>query len=170
MRISRGNIWEIGFLVFMGLGIAPLLYYETIQNQAHYWAFKNLTFPTFIVGLIVSLYKIKNIKETVEKLKVFAFMVLFCSIVLLMSAGYVMWVNALIGQQEEYPIEGEVLKLDTYTNTKNVTSYTVSIKGPSSGETIKLDVSKSHYETLQVGSHFKETWKIGSLGLVYKYK
>ena len=85
-----------------------------------------------------------------------------------MSQGYVMYVNATFGTQLNTKLEGEIVELDIYSSTKGGTSYYVYIDNPVRGEILQLDVSKMHFNKLKEGQQYSETWKTGSLGILYR--
>lgn len=62
----------------------------------------------------------------------------------------------------------KVVELDTYKSTKGSTSYYVYVLLPKSEKLVKLDVSKSHFNTFDVGSDFKEVWIKGALDTMYR--
>ncbi len=93
---------------------------------------------------------------------------MIAAMLIFISGGYVMGLNAMVGEQQQVQLTGEIVELDTYESTKGGMSYYVYIQTTHTNEPTKLDVSKRHFESLKVGDYFSESWSKGSFGLLYK--
>ena len=149
-------------------GVIPTYLYNTVLNAPYYWAFKYLSVPIFSGSLYIFFFKLPEFRRKAGKFKGVAWTSMVAALLLLFSGGYVLLFNALVGSQEEAFLSGKVVELDTYKSTKGGTSYYVYVLLPNSDEPVKLDVSKSHFNTFDVGSDFTEVWIKGSLDILYR--
>ncbi|WP_198435493.1 hypothetical protein [Moritella sp. F3] len=156
------------FLVYILVGVVPTFMYDTILNESFIWAFKYLSFPIGILCFYVYLCKVPEYRRKAGKIKGLLWTSIIAAMLILISGGYVMGLNAMVGDQQQVQLTGEVVELDTYESTKGGMSYYVYIQTTHSNEPTKLDVSKKHFESLKVGDYFSESWSKGSFGLMYK--
>ncbi|WP_207797900.1 hypothetical protein, partial [Shewanella xiamenensis] len=155
------------FILIAVVAIIPNFLYDTVLNAPYHWAFKYLSIPIFGLSFYVYFYKLPKFRRKAGNFKGFAWTSMVAALLLLFSGGYVLFFNAWVGSQKEVYLSGTVVELDTYKSTKGGMSYYVYVLLPNSDEPVKLDVSKSHFNTFKVGSEFKEVWIRGSLGILY---
>ncbi|MEP2652382.1 MAG: hypothetical protein ABJH06_10355 [Paraglaciecola sp.] len=155
------------FFVYMIVGIIPVLIYETEFNTPFHLAFKYLSIPILSVCLYVYFFKIPNWKRNTGKIKGLCWTLMIAAMLILLSGGYILGVNSLIGTQTPTEVNGEIVKLEKNTSSKGGTSYIVSIKD-NSNKLTKLLVSKDDFIGLKKGQLYQDTWFTGSLGLLYK--
>ncbi|WP_289031210.1 hypothetical protein [uncultured Paraglaciecola sp.] len=156
------------FLVYILVGVAPTFMYDTILNESYVWAFKYLSFPIGALCFYVYLCKVPEYLRKAGRVKGFLWASIITTMLILISGGYVMGLNAMVGEQQQVQLIGEIVELDTYESTKNGMSYYVYIQTTHANEPTKLDVSRKHFESLKVGDCFSEPWSKGSFGLMYK--
>jgi hypothetical protein len=156
------------FITFMVLGVIPILRYDTILNEPFIFAFDYLTIPVLLIAYFLYFTKFPKYRKLAGDFKGCLWVFMLCCLFILMSQGYVMYVNATFGTQLNTKLEGEIVELDIYSSTKGGTSYYVYIDNPVRGEILQLDVSKRHFNKLKEGQQYSETWKIGSLGILYR--
>lgn len=168
MELYLKKYGEWVFLVYILIGVAPTFMYDTILNESFIWAFKYLSIPFFVICFYVYLFLVPEYRRKSGIVKGVLWTSTITAMLLLISGGYVMGLNAMIGVPEEVTLTGKVVKLDTYKSTKGGMSYYVYIQSDITNERRKLDVSKSHYGSVRVGDQFSEMWFRGSLGLLYK--
>ncbi|AIY67078.1 hypothetical protein [Pseudoalteromonas piratica] len=156
------------FITFMVLGVIPILQYDTILNEPFFFAFDYLTIPVLIVSYFLYFTTFPKYRKQAGDIKGCLWVFMLCCLFILMSQGYVMYVNATFGTQLDTKLEGKIVELDTYTSNKGGTSYYVYIDNTATGEILKLDVSKRHFDKLKVGNNYSEIWKTGSLDILYR--
>ena len=151
----------------MIVGMIPVLTYETEFNTSFHLAFKYLSLPIILICLYVYFTKMPSWKRDVGKIKGLFWTLMVAASLILLSGGYVLGANALIGTQNTVEVKGEIAKLEKTISSKGGTSYIVSIKDNSNNLT-KLRVSKEDFIGLKEGQLYQDYWFIGSLGLLYK--
>jgi hypothetical protein len=148
----------------------------SIESNIHLvFTFTYLSLPITLICFYLYFYKLPTFRKKMGKLKGIISIIFISFILSLMSANYIYLVNAYIGNQKEFLIEGEVVKLDSGTLRLGAFSallyfskYHVYVKDLKSNKVRKLEVSKEHFMSLNKNQLYSETWKKGSLDLVYK--
>ena len=158
------------FLGFMILGAVPLFLYEIEFNVPFYFAFKYLTVPIAALCFSVAYFMLPAWKEKQGKAKSFFITVLAAALFVLMSGGYVIGINAILGSQTAVTISGIVTELHTHTGSRSRTTYSAAVKRHGSGEPVTLGISEKEYRTLEIGSEYAQQWMKGSLGFLYRKK
>ena len=156
------------FIIFAVVAIVPNYLYDTVLNAPYIWAFKYLSIPITVITFYIYFNKLPKFRREAGKFKGVAWTSLVAALLILMSGGYVLAFNAQIGSQEAVQLSGKVVELDTYKSTKGGMSYYVYVSFPNSEEPTKFDVSKSHFNTFEVGAEFQEVWFLGSLDILYR--
>ncbi len=156
------------FVVFAVVAVVPNYLYDTVLNAPYIWAFKYLTLPILFITFYVYFNKLPEYRRQAGIFKGFVWALMVAALLILLSGGYVLAFNAQVGSQEAVQLSGKVVALDTYKSTKGGMSYYVYVSFPDSEEPTKFDVSKSHFNTFEVGSEFQELWFKGSLGILYR--
>jgi hypothetical protein len=156
------------FAAFIILGLFTVLGYDTIQNEPFVFAFNYLTIPVLVIAYTLYFKMFPKYRKLAGDFKGCVWVFFVCSIFILMSQGYLMYINAAFGTQLNTKLEGEIVELNTHSRTKGGTSYYVFINNTATGEVVKLNVSKRHFEGLKEGQYYSETWNTGSLGIRYR--
>jgi len=155
------------FLIFTLGALAPLFFYETEFNKPFIFSFKYLSAPVLGVFFYISLTKMPAWNQEIGRVKALAWTFLCAAIFVLLSGGYVIAINALFGPQKNLIIEGVVSDL-TVTRGSRGKSYHIAVEDSETHEIKKLVTTKREIELFRVGDHYAVTWKVGSLGILYK--
>lgn len=113
------------FLVYILVGVAPTFMYDTILNESYDWAFKFLSLPIGALCFYVYLFKVPKYRRKAGKVKGFLWTSMIAAMLIFISGGYVMGLNAMVGEQQQVQLTGEIVELDTYESTKGGMSYYV---------------------------------------------
>jgi hypothetical protein len=156
------------FFAYIIIAVVPLFIYEIEVDAPFIFAFNNLSVPILALAFYIYLAMMPEWRQKAGKVKGIGFTLMFAGLFIIMSGGYVILFNALVGTQQEQKIEGKVVKLDTSSSSESKTSYHVSVKNGITGRVIELTIPESTYSHLEVGHLYSQMWKVGSLGLLYK--
>ena len=77
--------------------------------------------------------------------------------------------NAVIGNQQEVIIIGDIIDMSSSSGRSN-TTYKATVKDNNSNEIKKLEISSKEFKTYKTGDKYQKTWLKGSLGFIYRKK
>ena len=167
MESTLRKIGDPLFFVFMIGAIIPIFIFESEFNEPYNLAFKYLSLPILILTFLLSKLLLPKWRSEVGPFKANGFTLLSALLFILLSGGYVIAFNALIGKQTPIMIEGSVTNKSKTIGSKS-TSYQISINDKNSGKEIKVESTEKEYKNTEVGDTYSKKWVVGSLGLIYK--
>jgi Ca2+/Na+ antiporter len=156
------------FILYIIVGVIPIVKYDTIFNEPFFFAFNYLSIPVFLIAFFFYFKSFPKYRKLAGDVKGGLWLLMLCGLFILMSAGYVMYVNTLIGYQQDTKVEGKIVKLNIDTGGKGGPSYFVHIDNVPTGKELKIKVSKQYFSKLEKGQYYSKVWKKGSLGILYK--
>lgn len=152
-------------LGYVLIGLVPMFIYETELDASFILAIKYLSAPIVILSGYIYLFKMPSYRsETSRVVGIFVTLTL-AALLTLMSGSYLLIINAFGPSQSELTVQGNVTKKET--SGRNSTRYKVTVT-EMSGRQITLDISLREYDQLVMGQTYSQTWKRGSLGLLYR--
>lgn len=154
------------FITFALLGVFPLFAYECEANAPFFFALKYLFLPALAMGLYMFWFKTPSFRARMGDVKGTLWTALLAVLMTLSATGYVLLVNAIGPGQSNVMIQGVVYDLHV-SHGRRVTSWYATIR-TREGRAIRFELSRAHYERLQAGQPYAETWKVGTLGLLYR--
>lgn len=89
--------------------------------------------------------------------------------IILFMGGQLMAINALIGNQEEVVISGEIVDLSIRRGRSSV-FYMAKVMVNNSDDVRKLEITRNEYMSYSAGDIYQKAWLKGSLGFIYRNK
>uniref|UniRef100_UPI00131B7312 hypothetical protein n=1 Tax=Thaumasiovibrio occultus TaxID=1891184 RepID=UPI00131B7312 len=134
-------------------------------------AYAHLSLPLLIIVLVSYIVIFQSTRTTLDNLKVAFIFLLAWWFLVFASQGYVLVINAGMGYQSQFMIEGEVVSKRTYrpsrgNNGKDV--YRICISRSNGEGELCFNVHRYEYKNLEVGDVYSKAWTEGSLGIIYR--
>jgi len=151
------------FLIFIFIGLIPFYCFTMEYSLAFYFALKYLSIPILIITLFI--FTVSSSKN--HKLKVVIVYLARGLIAIVVSSGYIVAFNALIGSSKEILVEGNITNIETHIGSRGHRDYFVHLSGVSADTPDRLQVDREEYESLKNQKLYSKIWKKGSLGFLY---
>lgn len=183
-------IWKkrlfYGVLIFVGLYLACGFYGIATNQIVDTDSLKRFyDFPAFIIILLVISFflvfllvylgrsiGVKANEKLSKAMKLILIGFLYFGSILFFyvsGIGILEIVNAEYGPQKDLIIKGVVINNHWETGSRNSISYFMVINDSLQNKIYHLEVDRQMYLNNHLGSKFIQTFKIGSLGLIYKH-
>lgn len=155
------------FVLFMLVSVAGLLFAETPFNAPFVWASKWLTAPVLIViPTFVYLERVFLFRRIKSRAKVYFVTLAMIPITILMSAGYVNFLNGCTLNPPTVVMEGPILeKFKTYS--KGGSAVELRIKDQATGREVTFTARSREDAALSVGDLYRREMKKGLLGIPF---
>jgi len=120
---------------------------------------------TIIIALIIVFFFIPTYRKVYTTDKVWGTALFFTLLLSLALKSTVLRINASLGQQKPIDMQGRVIKT-CKSDYKGNSKYSATVNMGRYGK-MNLRISEKSYKQMKKGSIFHQTWKKGSLGIMY---
>lgn len=157
-------------IVFLVFGLPPYFLIDTSDNTFILLSFKYVTIPFLIISYfyIIFLGKWREYKTIVILLII---PLIFSILVIFSSAPYLLYIN-LIGTHK-YTYIGKIINKtkNEWTDFEGYkkSSWKIIIYQKKLNKTESIKIRRDEYNHLAIGDEYTSTWKIGCLGIKYKF-
>jgi hypothetical protein len=151
------------------LALYPLFTIDVAGNAPYKLSFKYLALP-FLTVCFTCLTRSTQGKLRNRLQRIFMVTTLSLSlagVMTVISGGYFIYANMLIGRQDKVELRGTVIEKRLGKSRLGGTSYSLLVWSGEEGSLL-VDVSQSEYRTLNKGDLYRGTWIRGGLGFLYR--
>jgi len=158
--------------VILLAGIVPLYFYKIENEIIYYFSIKYLTLPIFVTIFFLHKKYMPNF-YSISSYLVKGFVLLFYSLLLAVNfGGQMIFINALIGKQTEYSLQGTIVELREGWQPRKYGpgSPVYYVIVDDQGKSRKLEIEADEFSSYKLGDIYKKNWYEGSLGFIYQKK
>ncbi len=152
------------FFVYVFLSVYGMFWIKTEFNVPFHLAFKYLSLPIFACCYLVAFLFMPNWRRGRSKTALLIAPGIVGGLLLVFSAGYVIYANMIFGEQKTVIIRGTISGKST--TGSRFTEYVLGIR-QQNGEILRLSIPKKEFERVGIGDEYSREMTRGGLGLLY---